>query len=127
MYKLAFPFLICSVILFSCGKEDLNEYDMNFNGVWRNRDTLHGASNEIVDCYMHIGGNSDTIEMLCDEFGTCWQVGYGGAQINKDRNAILISSPGGERKREFNINRFPYQHTDGRWYCAIENVMMIRD
>lgn len=115
------------MFFFSCGKEDLIEYDANFNGIWRNRDTLHGASNEVVDCYLHFGGNSDTIEMLCDEFGTCWQVGYGGALINKDRNAILISSPGGGRKREFIINSFPAQQTSGEWQCTIENVVLVRD
>lgn len=119
--------LVISTV-FGCGREGLDEYDGNFAGEWRNKDTLQVSAGVNVTCYMLVDPDGeDKVEMFCDSDGMCQEVGYGRVLINKDRNKILISSPRSGRKREFDINRFPFQDTSGRWLCVIENTWMIRD
>lgn len=127
MLRIAAVCILIVQLFCTCGREELEAYDSNFTGTWRNKIPQYSSPGNPVTNYMRIDGENSELRMRCDVNNHCYEKVEGKVLINRHRNQIMFSNPSSGQKMRFQINEFPMQQPNGRWECTIENVVMIRD
>src|SRR5690606_15050516 len=112
--------LFCLLVLTSCKKEKLVEYDANYEGEWHSVPNANSVGNYRFK-YLIIELDQGIFGQWCDSsLNNCSNVFSGPVKINSKGTKIYIGKVFKNNGRvNFDIDEPPHINSSGKWECTL--------